>query len=440
MDAIILAAGSSVRFGNNKLLHMLDGKPVYRYILEVLFQKQKEHRLRHLIVVSQYDEIFEDIREHFPGVITVRNPAPERGISSSLRLGLYCLLQQDGRSLECLFTVADQPGFTERSFEKMLDFRRMHTYGITAAGCTAQPGQTPQIKNPVIFSSQYYKALQELTGDAGGKQVLCRHLDDTGLCEIPAAELEDLDTQESLLRFENRISLIQHFPFLKETGHVISMVGAGGKTTLMDTLASCYAQLGSRVIVTTTTHIWYPKQYPVAYHREQLYALLSSHRIAAAGADAPGGKLRMAEGMRLSDYRDAADVVLIEADGAKGLPCKVPTETEPVILPESDLVVGVMGMDALDQPLSEVCFRREQAMQLLGVEETHRMTEEDLARILLSDQGTRKDVKSREYYIVLNKCENKALRKRAGRIQQRLEQAGAEHVVCTSLNGDVITF
>ena len=38
---------------------------------------------------------------------------------------------------------------------------------------------------------------------------------------------------------------------------------------------------------------------------------------------------------------------MIEADGAKRLPLKVPGEWEPVIPDFTDLVVGVIGMDAV---------------------------------------------------------------------------------------------
>ena len=88
MDAVMLAAGNSSRFGENKLLYPLDHKPVYRYMLELLYKKQKEHKLRHITAVSQYDEILKDIEEHFPGIVPVRNPEPEKGISVSVRLGL----------------------------------------------------------------------------------------------------------------------------------------------------------------------------------------------------------------------------------------------------------------------------------------------------------------------------------------------------------------
>ena len=46
----------------------------------------------------------------------------------------------------------------------------------------------------------------------------------------------------------------QQFPFLAEKGHLVSLVGGGGKTTLLYAMASHCAQKGWRVLMSTTTH------------------------------------------------------------------------------------------------------------------------------------------------------------------------------------------
>ena len=45
---------------------------------------------------------------------------------------------------------------------------------------------------------------------------------------------------------------LKDLPFLGETGHVISLVGGGGKTTLLYALARHYSAQGQRVLVSTT--------------------------------------------------------------------------------------------------------------------------------------------------------------------------------------------
>lgn len=200
MDAILLAAGNSVRFGGNKLLYRLNGKPVYRYILELLDKQKQAGVFGHVIVVSQYEEIFKDIRDNFPGIEAVKNPAPELGISSSIRIGLTYLERMPVHAQACLFTVADQPGMTEESLVKAVRFWQANTCGIVAASHKGQIG------NPVIFAAKYYEELKRLEGDAGGKKVLRKHLDDTGLYEIPVCELADLDTADDARSFlENQV-------------------------------------------------------------------------------------------------------------------------------------------------------------------------------------------------------------------------------------------
>ena len=51
---------------------------------------------------------------------------------------------------------------------------------------------------------------------------------------------------------------LEDLPFLGETGHVISLVGGGGKTTLLYALARWYSAQGQWVLVSTTTHIRRP--------------------------------------------------------------------------------------------------------------------------------------------------------------------------------------
>ena len=53
----MLAAGNSRRFGSNKLLHEIEGKPMYLHVLEQLLKVQKQTENCKLAVVTQYPEI-----------------------------------------------------------------------------------------------------------------------------------------------------------------------------------------------------------------------------------------------------------------------------------------------------------------------------------------------------------------------------------------------
>ena len=101
-------------------------------------------------------------------------------------------------------------------------------------------------------------------------------------------------------------------------------------------------------------------------------------------------------------------MVLLDADGAKRMPCKAPAAHEPVLLPESDIVLAVAGLSALGRPLREVCFRLEQACALLGAAPETLLTPELLARLLASEQGGRKRVGDRRFSVVLNPADASA--------------------------------
>lgn len=196
------------------------------------------------------------------------------------------------------------------------------------------------------------------------------------------------------------------FPFLAEKGHVVSLVGGGGKTTLLYAMAARCASQGWKVLVTTTTHILCPANGTLAQTDAQLQALWARGSYAVVGTPAPGGKLTAPAADQLAAWMDQADGVFIEADGAKHLPCKAPAEQEPVLLPQSDIVLGVAGLSALGQPLHRVCFRLEQACALLQAEPETLLTPELLAQLLASPRGGRKQVGDRLFYGVLNQADS----------------------------------
>ncbi len=185
---IMLAAGNSRRFGSNKLLYEIEGKPMYLHVLEQLKQVQKKIPDSGIIVVTQYQEIKETAQKY--GAKVYINPEPERGISSSLKIGL-----EAARSAEyCLFAVADQPWITAGTILALID-----TYKKSGRGMAAVK-RGGMIGNPCIFSQKYYPELKALTGDTGGKKIIKKHPEDVAFCETEnAIELQDVDVRESLL-------------------------------------------------------------------------------------------------------------------------------------------------------------------------------------------------------------------------------------------------
>lgn len=188
--------------------------------------------------------------------------------------------------------------------------------------------------------------------------------------------------------------------------HTICLVGGGGKTTVMNELAAVWATCGRKILVLTSTHILCPADGSFAadaaavqnFWQQRRYAVIGTSEFATGKLTAPPQDLY--EALKLQ-----ADVILCEADGSRHHPCKVPVENEPVLLPDSDIVLAVAGMDALGNSLAQACQRPQLAAELLGCSLDSVIDEQMLAVLLMSEQGSRKNVGTRTYYIVLNKCD-----------------------------------
>lgn len=192
---------------------------------------------------------------------------------------------------------------------------------------------------------------------------------------------------------------------------VTALVGAGGKTTAMLTLAEELSKAGRRVIVTTTTHIFPPDtgQYGPVFSPEDtagIAAALERTGLAvAAGPLDERGKLTGVSDAQVEGLLKLAEYVLVEADGSRRLPCKTPGDREPALPVKTELVVGVLGLKSLNYPLEAVCFRAGLAARRLGVEPENPVTPELLARLAAEPWGLAKASEGRRFVILLNQSD-----------------------------------
>ena len=135
---------------------------------------------------------------------------------------------------------------------------------------------------------------------------------------------------------------------------VISVTGAGGKTSLIFAWARELAESGKKVIITTTTHMYRP-------------AVMEDGNIRIVVSDDPKRSDKVAAPPEevLEGLRNEADVVLIEADGSRRMPLKWPAPWEPVVPDYTDYTVCVAGLSALGKATSEVIYRYEDVPEIL---------------------------------------------------------------------------
>ncbi|HHV11367.1 MAG TPA: putative selenium-dependent hydroxylase accessory protein YqeC [Clostridiales bacterium] len=205
-------------------------------------------------------------------------------------------------------------------------------------------------------------------------------------------------------------------------GQTVAFVGAGGKTTAIYHLAEELAAMGKRVIITTTTHMFLPPKYGVLEENEgRLLKMLDLYGIAVTGTPCGDGKMTEVSDSFYLRAKNRADYILVEADGSKRLPIKVPGRNEPVLPFDTDLVVIVAGLTCLSRPLIEVCHRWERAAEILGCQLTHQIEPFDVAKLIKTGYC---DTINLPYRILLNQCDNKEQREDALEIVSCLEDKG----------------
>lgn len=191
--------------------------------------------------------------------------------------------------------------------------------------------------------------------------------------------------------------------------HVISVIGAGGKTTLCRALTR---GLPGKNVYTTTTHMLRPKDFFCLDEPEpaEIFAAFSLHqKIALCGAAADGNaeKVGAPDEAAFTAACMAADHVIVEADGARGRLIKVHGESEPVIPNNSDLVLCAASCTALGQPLISAVHRAERIESFFHKNPDALATEEDIVLALAAPKTA-----LAPYAAVLNRVEDFAAAER----------------------------
>ena len=128
-----------------------------------------------------------------------------------------------------------------------------------------------------------------------------------------------------------------------------------------------------------------------------------------------------------------ANVVLIEGDGSKNLPLKAPKENEPVIIEETDLVIGLIGIDSLDKKIKDICHRPKLVSKLLEKNVDQNIEIEDLVKIATSKDALKKNVNCR-YKVIINKVDDEKYLEKCKKIATLLQNFEIDVVFTSYIN------
>jgi molybdenum cofactor cytidylyltransferase len=195
---IYMAAGNSRRFGSNKLLYELDGKPMYRHLLDHLVEiKDRYNKLKSdspvidITVVTRYREVL-DYCACIPDCHAVLSPDSEKGISYTIKAGIMAVQEQKKTGMQdyYMFAVADQPYLKSQSVIKLID-KVLENKGNIRLIFSLRCGDA--VGNPCVFHSSLISQLLSLEGDKGGRSVAKKY--DCVYVDIAdELELMDIDT------------------------------------------------------------------------------------------------------------------------------------------------------------------------------------------------------------------------------------------------------
>lgn len=183
---VLLAAGSSVRMGRNKLLFAFNGETIVRRAA-----RRALAVLDPVVVVLGHEP--DRIRAELAGLpcLTTVNPDHAQGIHASVRAGLAALPPEVEAAVVLL---ADMPLVTSAMIAEIVDRYRQSSAPLVIS----QYGDA--IAPPHLYARSLFADLAQAEGC--GKQVIRRHRAEAAVLSWPDAALADLDVPADRDRVE----------------------------------------------------------------------------------------------------------------------------------------------------------------------------------------------------------------------------------------------
>jgi len=207
--------------------------------------------------------------------------------------------------------------------------------------------------------------------------------------------------------------------FAIEHSDHVALVGGGGKTTTMWSMAREYARLGPTVVTSTTKAGAPPGDVPLVTWAAELPSghdlqaamgtALQLSRLVALGSGVRDGRLEGVSPIVVDEVflRCGAGYIVNEADGARMKPFKAPAEYEPVIPSTTTLCVIVVGLDAIGAPIDEEHLHRpDKIVALTGATMGAPLSAEHVAKIVRVYLERLEGLESVRAAVLVNKADN----------------------------------
>ena len=183
IGAVILAAGESSRFGQPKQLLSFRGKTLVRTVIDAA----REAGCSPVVVVigSNSEKVQHELAH--ADVVNVQNKNWQRGIGSSIRIGVQALINQMPDVEAILLLVCDQPAVNGQFIERLIATREATKKNIVAASYANTVGV------PAIFDRSLFKELLALGNEGGAKSIILQNPERVAPFAFPEGAI-DIDT------------------------------------------------------------------------------------------------------------------------------------------------------------------------------------------------------------------------------------------------------
>ena len=201
---------------------------------------------------------------------------------------------------------------------------------------------------------------------------------------------------------------------------IITIVGAGGKTSLMFS-ASSLLRKDYKVLVTTTTNIYVPDFGAVKFdglyqvddnNIKEFESTIKNYKngVYVVGSkiinNSNKPKLKGLSFEMLDKIVPYFDIVIIEGDGSKEKPLKGWKDSEPVVYDKTNKTIGVVDIKSIGLDINEDNIHRlDRFLNIINDENSQRVKIEHLKNIVLNKNGLFK-VSKGERVLFINKAEN----------------------------------